>query len=129
MADKRFAGVNGLIEAPEVNRDYENAAVFEKLRVGELGVYFRDGLRTRFIAFDRIDRAFIRVQETRSRMCCGQANFNYFRVVFVVGGKEYANYMSEKEKEMDEALAAIASHGVLTGFVREEAGTESCTAG
>ena len=29
--------------------------------------------------------------------------------------------MSEKEKEMDDALAAIAAHGVTTGFVKPEA--------
>ena len=128
MAEKRFAGADGMIETPEVSKDYENAAVFEKLRVGELGVYFRDGLRTRFIAYNRMDRAFIRIQETHSRMCCGQANFNYFRVVFVVDGKEYANYMSEKEKLMDDALEAITAHGVATGFVREEVPAEACPA-
>ena len=126
MAEKRFTGTDGIIETPEVSKDYDSAAVFEKLRVGDLGVYFRDGLRTRFIAYDRMDRAFIRIQETRGRMCCGQANFQYYRVVFVVDGKEYANYMSEKEKLMDYALEAIADHGVATGFVREEAAAEAC---
>ena len=121
MADKRFAGVNGSVDSPEVNADYENAQVFEKLRVGALGVYFRDGLRIRYIPYDYMDRAFIRVQETRSRMCCGQANFNYFRVVFVHDGAEFLNYMSENEKAMDDALAAIGAHGVPTGFVRPEA--------
>ena len=121
MAEKRFSGVSGAVDSCEVNRDYENAQVFEKLRVGELGVYFRDGLKTRFIPYDYIDRAFIRVQETRSRMCCGQANFNYYRVVFVHDGKEFADYMSEKEKETDDALAAIAAHGVATGFVKPQA--------
>ena len=121
MAEKKFAGVQGTIESAEISADFEQAAVFEKLRVGEKGVYFRDGLRMRFLPYDYIDRAFIRVQETRSRMCCGQANFNYFRVVFVHDGKEFADYMSEKEKEMDDALAAIAAHGVPTGFVKEDA--------
>ena len=121
MAERKFAGMNGSVETPEVNADYETAQVFERLRVGELGVYFRDGLRVRFIPFSYLDRAFIRVQETRSRMCCGQANFNYFRVVFVHEGKEFADYMSEKEDLMDEALAAIGAHGVPTGFIREEA--------
>ena len=121
MAEKRFAGINGTLESAELSADFDSAAVFEKLRVGEKGVYFRDGLRTRYIPYDYIDRAFIRVQETRSRMCCGQANFNYFRIVFVHGGKEFADYLSEKEKEMDDALAAIASHGVPTGFVKEDA--------
>ena len=120
MAEKKFAGINGTVDSPEVNSDFEAAKVYEKLRVGELGVYFRDGLKTRFIPFDYIDRAFIRVQETRSRMCCGQANFNYFRVVFVHDGKEFADYMSENEKKTDEALAEIAAHGVTTGFVKAE---------
>ena len=121
MAEKRFAGINGTLESAELSADFDSAAVFEKLRVGEKGVYFRDGLRTRYIPYDYIDRAFIRVQETRSRMCCGQANFNYFRIVFVHDGKEFADYLSEKEKEMDDALAAIAAHGVPTGFVKEDA--------
>lgn len=120
MAERKFAGVNGAVDSPEINRDYETAKEFEKLRVGELGVYFRDGLKIRYIPFDYMDRAFIRVQETRSRMCCGQANFNYFRVVFVHDGKEFANYMSEKEKETDDALAAIAAHGVTTGYTKPQ---------
>ena len=120
MADKKFAGISGAVDSPEVNRDFEEAQVFGKLRVGDLGVYFRDGLKTRFIPYNYIDRAFIRVQETRSRMCCGQANFNYYRVVFVHDGKEFADYLSEKEKETDDALAAIAAHGVTTGFMKPQ---------
>ena len=46
MAEKKFAGVNGTVETPEVNADFESARVFDKLRVGELGVFFRDGLKT-----------------------------------------------------------------------------------
>ena len=118
MAEKRFAGVDGPVETAEVTADFESAQTFERLRVGDLGVYFRDGLKVRFIPYSFLDRAFIRIQETRSRMCCGQANFNYFRVVFVHDGKEFADYMSEKEQLMDQALAAIASHGVATGFVK-----------
>ena len=121
MAEKRFAGVNGSISDEKLDADFAGAAVYEKLRVGELGVYFRDGLKTRYIPYDYIDRAFIRVQETRSRMCCGQTNWDYYRVVFVHDGKEFADYMSEKEKETDEALAAIAAHGVTVGYVKPEA--------
>ncbi len=121
MAERKFSGVNGIMDTPEVNADFENAKVFDKLRVGEKGVYFRDGLKMRYIPYDYIDRAFIRVQETRGRMCCGQANWYYYRVVFVHGEKEIADCMSEKEKETDDALAAIAAHGVTTGFVKPEA--------
>ena len=120
MAERRFAGVNGTVDAPEFSADFEKAQIFDKLRVGELGVYFRDGLKTRFIPYDYMDRAFIRVQETRGRMCCGQANWYYYRIVFIHEGKEFADYMSEKEKEMDDALAEIAARGVATGFVKPE---------
>ena len=75
--------------------------------VGARGVYYRDGLRIRHLAYDEMERAFIRVQEVRGRMCCGQATFAYFRPVFLVGGKEYAEYMSEDEKAMDAALAKL----------------------
>ena len=34
--------------------------------------------------------------------------------------KKQLNLMSEKEKETDDALAAIAAHGVATGFVKED---------
>ena len=120
MAERRFAGVNGAVDAPEFSADFESAKVFDRIRVGELGVYFRDGMKTRFIPYDYIDRAFIRVQETRGRMCCGQANWYYYRIVFIHEGKEFADYMSEKEKEMDDALAEIAARGVATGFVKPE---------
>ena len=116
MAEKKFSGVNGSVDLPEISSDYESAKTYDKLRVGNLGVYYRDGLKTKYIPYDYMDRAFIRVQETRSRMCCGQANWNYFRIVFVHEGKEFADYLSEKETEMDEALAAIGEHGVTTGF-------------
>ena len=118
MAEKKLAGLNGPVDAPEVIADYESAKLFDKLRVGTLGVYYRDGLKMKYIPYAYVDRAFIRVQETRGRMCCGSANWNYFRIVFVHGEKEFANYMSEKEKDMDNALAEIAAHGVVTGFVK-----------
>lgn len=121
MAERKFSTLNGLVDTPELNIDYENAKVFDKLRVGSLGVYFRDGFRIKHIPYDYIDRAFIRVQQTQARMCCGQANFDYFRMVFVHDRKEFTDVLSEKEQAMDDALSEIASHGVPTGFVKTEA--------
>lgn len=109
MAEKKFAGLDGPVESPEVRADYDGAPVYDKVRVGKLGVYYRDGFKTRFMAYDRLERAFIRVQEVRGRLCCGQANFAYYRLVLVSGGKEYQDVMSEKEALMDQALAAIAA--------------------
>ena len=108
MADKTFAGLGGPVSGEDLEADFDTAQKFDKLKVGRLGVYYRDGFKTRFLAYNKLERAFIRVQEVRGRMCCGQAFFAYFRMVFVSGGKEYADVLSEDEKAMDAALSAIA---------------------
>ena len=79
MAEKKFAGVKGTVENEAVSADFEAAQSFDKIYVGRLGVYYRDGFKTRYIAFEEMERAFLRVQEVRGRMCCGQAFFAYFR--------------------------------------------------
>ena len=107
MAEKKFAGVNGTAESAELSADYKEAKVFDMVRVGKLGVYFREGLKTKYIPYDYIDRVFIRVQEVTGKLCCGSTVFAYFKLVFVHDGKEFADVMSESEKAMDGALACI----------------------
>ncbi len=107
MADKKFFSFKGAEVPAEAAGDYEAAQVFDKVRVGKLGVYYRDGFRIRCVPYGFIDRVFIRIQEVRGRMCCGQTTFAYFRLVFVKDGKELGDVISEKEEAMDEALARI----------------------
>lgn len=114
MAEKKFAGINGAVVSPEVSADYEAAAVFDKVKVGKLGVYFRDGFKTRFMDYSLLERVFIRIQEVNGRMCCGNTVFAYYRLVFVVNGKEIADTISEDEKAMDDALALIKANAPAT---------------
>ena len=107
MADKKIFAVKGAAVPQDASADYEAAQVFDKVRVGRLGVYYRDGFRTKIVPYDYMDRAFIRVQEVRGRMCCGETTFAYFRLVFVHGSKEIADVISENEQAMDDALACI----------------------
>lgn len=107
MADKKFAGINGSVNDAQVTQDYKSARCFDKLRVGNLGVYFRSGFKIRFIPYGEIERAFIRIHEVNGKLCCGSSVFQYFRMVFVRDGKEYADVISENEEEMDKALALI----------------------
>ncbi|MBO5556976.1 MAG: hypothetical protein J5927_07300 [Oscillospiraceae bacterium] len=109
MAEKAFAGLRGPVNDAAVRADYEAAETFDKVKVGALGAYFRDGFKIRFLAYDALERVFIRIQEVNGRMCCGNATFAYYRLVFVKDGKEVANALSENEKAMDDALAAIAA--------------------
>lgn len=107
MAEKKFATPDGAAQSAELTADYEGAQKFDAVRVGKLGVYYRSGLKTVFLAYLTLERAFIRIQEVNGRMCCGNTTFAYYRLVFIRGGKEYAEVMSESEQAMDAALAAI----------------------
>lgn len=107
MADKKFVGVSSTVDSPEVNEDYAQAKLFDKVRVGKLGVYFKEGLKSRYIPYDYMERVFIRINEINGRLCCGTSVFSYFRLVFVHDGKEFVDVISEDEKAMDAALAYI----------------------
>ena len=82
----------------------------------------------RFLAADtdaeaaRASRAAISIQAVNGRLCCGTANFEYYRLVFVRGGKEIADVMSEKEQAMDAALACIheMAPDLAIGFVGKD---------
>lgn len=119
MAEKKFSGVDGSVASAEISADFEAAKTFDKVKVGKRGVYFRDGLRTRFIAYDRTERVFIRIQEVNGKLCCGSTTFAYFRLVFVVDGREYIDVISEKEDAMRAALEEIraCAPDVAIGYV------------
>ena len=107
MAEKKFATPDGAVQSAELTADYERARKLDAVRVGKLGVYYRSGLKTVFLAYPTLERAFIRIQEVNGRMCCGSTTFAYYRLVLIRGGKEYAEVMSESESAMDAVLAAI----------------------
>ena len=120
MAEKKFSSPSGVVTDAAVAADFENAKVYDKALVGELGVYYRDGFKIKYVPYSSLERAFIRIQEVNGRFCCGKAVFVYFRLVLVVNGKEWGDIMSEDEQAMDDALAAIAklSPSTAIGFVR-----------
>ena len=118
MSKKIFKGVAGTVSSPEISADYEAAEKFDKVKVGTLGVYYREGFAVRFLSYRDFERVFIRIHEVNGKLCCGKAVFQYFRLVFVRNGKEFADIMSEDEKAMDRALVRIAemSPNTLIGF-------------
>ena len=107
MAEMRFSGPVEGMEPAALAADRESAERFDKLAVGRLAVYYRDGFRIKAIPYRRMERAFIRVQQVRGKLCCGQAFFDYYRMVFLVDGKEICDNISEDEKAMDAALEKI----------------------
>lgn len=122
MAEKKFAGINGAVIDAKVEADYEQAPQFDKVKVGKLGVYFRDGFKTRYLEYGLMDQVFIRIQEVNGKLCCGNTVLQYFRLVFVRDGKEFADVISESEKALDEALALIGTNApaLKIGIDRKE---------
>ena len=122
MAEKKFSGPVEGQDLAALAADWERAERFDKLRVGDLAVYYRDGFRVKAVPYSRMERAFIRVQQVRGRMCCGEAAFFYYRLVFLVDGKEIADSMSEDEAAMDAALARLHERApeVPVGFEKKD---------
>ena len=120
VSEKKFHSPAGVVTGTAVAADFESAQPFDHAFVGARGVYYRDGFKTKFVPYTSLERAFIRIQEVNGRMCCGRAVFAYFRLILVVDGKEWGDIMSEDEKAMDDALAAIAQRSPDTaiGFVK-----------
>ena len=120
MSEKKFSSPSGVVTDAAVAADFESAAKYDKALVGALGVYYRDGFKIKYVPYPALERAFIRVQEVNGRLCCGRAVFAYFRLILVVDGREWGDVMSEDEKAMDNALAAIAQRSPATaiGFVK-----------
>ena len=120
MSEKKFAGVKGTVDSVEVAEDFAGAQQFDKVKVGKLGVYFKEGFHTKYLSYQDFDRVFIRINEVNGKLCCGKSTFQYFRLVFVRDGKEFTDVISEDEKAMDDALARIKElcPEMASGFVK-----------
>jgi hypothetical protein len=104
---RSFSGIRGRVSDPAVAQEYESAERFDKVRVGETGVFFPYGFSIKYLPYRSLERVFIRIHEVNGKLCCGKAVFQYFRLVFMRGGKEFIDVISENEAAMDAALAAI----------------------
>ena len=106
----KLSSSKGRLESAELTADYEQAETFEKTHVGKLGIYYPSGFGTRYVSYEELEQAFIRIHEVDGKLCCGSATFYYYRLVLVVNGKENVDILSENEELMDQALAAIAKN-------------------
>ena len=104
---KKFNDVSGRYENEMLEKDFEAAEKFDCFSVGDIGVYYRDGFRIKLIPYNFTERVFIREQEVSGKMCCGSTIFRYYRIVFVCGGKEIADAISEDEKATFAAFEKI----------------------
>ena len=107
MSSRQFLGLSGPVGSPELSQDYEKAQRFGKLRVGALGVYFRDGLRLRHVAYGEMARVVLRIEKIQSRTCCSGVAYPVCHMIFVVGNQEIDRCLSEDRAAMEAAVRAI----------------------
>ena len=61
--------------------EYAAARAIGKIRLGELRLYFKAGLKTYYIAYHDVSRCFRRVLEVPAKLCCGKGDFEIENLV------------------------------------------------
>lgn len=59
-----------------------------KIEYLDNGILAKGLLSKKEIAYSKISRAFMRMEEVRTNMCCGKVNFDRSFLVLIVDGKE-----------------------------------------
>ena len=108
MTAKKFRCLAGDFDSAAAAADFAAADRFDNIWIGRLGVYYKSGFKTVFAPYSAVERAFLRIQEVNGKLCCGNTTFAYYHLIFIVNGKECGDILSESEKTMKDALAAIA---------------------
>ncbi len=85
--------------------DYKSAPAIGRVRFGSLCFYYRDLGVKYYVPYNYIERAFIRISETKPD---DSPAIYYYRLILVHAGKEFANLIFNKEKEADDALAKLS---------------------
>ena len=95
----KFRGVDKRVVSDEEHiRDYQDAEVVGRVRLGKLCLYYRDLGRKYFVPYDYIDRSFTRISECQPD---DSPAYYYYRLILVHGEKEFANLIFNEEKDVD----------------------------
>jgi hypothetical protein len=77
--------------------DYGSAEEIGRVRLGGLGLYYRDLGRKYYVPYEYIDRRFTRVSVVEPD---DSPAYFYYRLILVHGEKEFANLIFEKEEDV-----------------------------
>ena len=99
-------------EADALAVEYAAARAIGKIRMGELRLYFKAGLRTYYIPYHDVTRCFRRILEVPAKLCCGKGDFEIENLVICgEGDRELAQIQLPGKKAavvvMDELKARI----------------------
>ena len=96
--------------------DYSAAEEIGRVRLGALGLYYRDLGRKYFVPYEYIDRRFTRVNIVEPD---DSPAYFYYRLILVHGEKEFANLIFEKEEDVDKIHARLQEirPEIASGFI------------
>lgn len=112
----------GLPPEEELERDYAQALSLGKMQLGEHCLFFRKFSGVSCLPYRHIQRAWLRQEEVKARMCCTTANFDQFYVVMAcAGGQERRGQVVDKAMGQ-RCLDHIAAKNpdVKIGYVKQE---------
>ena len=101
----KFKGVDKKVIDDEAHvSDYNSAEEIGRVRLGKLGLYYRDLGKKYYVPYEYIDRRFTRVSVVEPD---DSPAYFYYRLILVHGEKEFANLIFNKEEEVDRIHARL----------------------
>lgn len=75
----RFKAMSaGVLSPDELAADFAVAQNLGKVRLGQNCFYFTKFSGTSYLPLDQAERAWLRQEEVKAKLCCGVANFDQF---------------------------------------------------
>ena len=69
------------VDETELNKEYKTAREIGKVKMGELRLFVKSGLKTYYIPYHAIHRMFRRVLAVPAKLCCGKGDFEIENLV------------------------------------------------
>ena len=69
------------VDEEELNKEYKTAREIGKVKMGELRLFVKSGLKTYYIPYHDIRRMFRRVLAVPAKLCCGKGDFEIEHLV------------------------------------------------
>jgi hypothetical protein len=107
MVKKLYAADGKTLCSESMAADRASARKIGCVSLGAEGIYFRRGLKNCGIAYAALDRAFERVRDLKTNVCCGPIHMDVTSLVLCVNGQETDELNMEKESDIEEILRLL----------------------
>ena len=100
---KNYLYTRGVDEV--LDREFEQGVAKGKVKLGENTIFWKKGLRWYGVKIEQVERVYRRVEEVKSKLCCGSANFDIQKLMLQLkNGEELSVLISEGEVKAAESL-------------------------